>query len=676
MWLFGQVWFACLVGFAVGVALDWVVRVRPLGRQVADLEARLAAANRKIAGQDGDPVEGYRRSVFDRGQFDRGQFDGGEDRGEYDDDFVTERNRSGLTTPSDETALLGTDSHSRDEFRQQPEPHPVDNAQTEIVRTGVEDFPGVARLSGVWDTDRDEAVPLPPRTETWSPYEGETPSSGTLEPAAPPPYAEHHEPPPYAEHHDLSDRPVDRLADHSPDHAPEQEFADQQYLEFLRAGANHAPVEEDDEDQITTGSLEREPEYTGAAYERGRYEYEQPVPGSDETAAETTGDLSEVSDPGANEVTSVIPVIRDEAAPQQPDGYAAYEGYAQEEYQHNGYSDAGYATDSGFQYGSYQPEEYDEPEESATPLPRRHSGEQSLRFTPFAPFDAPFDMSDSELVDAQPRGQLTPIEDGGWQPFQKPAIDESTLAAEYSDGAWIGDDGRLVSPEARSSSSNGSHVLTDPGDPNGASWFDQTGGEQHEPVRGEAALTQRMLPVSRPDLAHPDLLPQSVFGTETDTIYEDEGLGRSLFEPVIQPEAIVDDFDLPSHYTSPADLTAPHESAPQEDLLGQTTVPRPIRVRTGMDGTESSPSMAPVSRPDDGSGDGESFGPFGPGSALPNPDGSAPSPEFRIKARTSSMVFHTESSPFYERLEPQVWFRDADEAQRAGFTSWERPRTW
>jgi hypothetical protein len=77
-----------------------------------------------------------------------------------------------------------------------------------------------------------------------------------------------------------------------------------------------------------------------------------------------------------------------------------------------------------------------------------------------------------------------------------------------------------------------------------------------------------------------------------------------------------------------------------------------------------------------GNGHDAPAGPFGPGSALPLPDGKAPSPEFRIKARTSSMVFHTESSPFYDRLEPQVWFRDQKDAQRAGFTSWERPRSW
>lgn len=68
--------------------------------------------------------------------------------------------------------------------------------------------------------------------------------------------------------------------------------------------------------------------------------------------------------------------------------------------------------------------------------------------------------------------------------------------------------------------------------------------------------------------------------------------------------------------------------------------------------------------------------PFGPGSASPLPGGAAPSPQFRVKARTSSMVFHDESSPFYENLEPQVWFRDRADAERAGFGCWDRPRVW
>lgn len=121
---------------------------------------------------------------------------------------------------------------------------------------------------------------------------------------------------------------------------------------------------------------------------------------------------------------------------------------------------------------------------------------------------------------------------------------------------------------------------------------------------------------------------------------------RSLFEPVIDPEHATD-------YT-PSQPIRP--SAP------------PLRVRTGVG--QAAPEQPPLRAPAGAAG--WHVGPFGPGSALPLPDGSAPSPQFRVKARSSSMVFHTESSPFYDRLEPQVWFRSPEDAQRAGFTPWER----
>src|SRR5262245_45613706 len=147
MWLFGQVWFACLVGFAVGVALDWVVRVKPLSRRIAELEAQLAAADRKL-GQDGD---GARRSVFDRGFGAEPDADG----------FVTERNRGGLLMPSNDPTMLTND------IRPEPAgPSALDGPPTTVVSTGVDDFPGVARLSGAWDTDRTEAVP-PPHVPSW-----------------------------------------------------------------------------------------------------------------------------------------------------------------------------------------------------------------------------------------------------------------------------------------------------------------------------------------------------------------------------------------------------------------------------------------------------------------------------------------------------------------------------
>ncbi|GDY29401.1 sunset domain-containing protein [Gandjariella thermophila] len=61
--------------------------------------------------------------------------------------------------------------------------------------------------------------------------------------------------------------------------------------------------------------------------------------------------------------------------------------------------------------------------------------------------------------------------------------------------------------------------------------------------------------------------------------------------------------------------------------------------------------------------------PFGPGSALPQPDGSPPSPEFRVKAFLAGRRYLTADSPDFERTRAQVWFRTATDAQRAGFVA-------
>ncbi|GAA1869295.1 hypothetical protein GCM10009836_57340 [Pseudonocardia ailaonensis] len=65
--------------------------------------------------------------------------------------------------------------------------------------------------------------------------------------------------------------------------------------------------------------------------------------------------------------------------------------------------------------------------------------------------------------------------------------------------------------------------------------------------------------------------------------------------------------------------------------------------------------------------------PYGPGSAAPLPDGSAPGPEFTIKGNASSKLFHTPASPYYRRTKAEAWFRTPEDAERAGFTAW-RPR--
>lgn len=63
--------------------------------------------------------------------------------------------------------------------------------------------------------------------------------------------------------------------------------------------------------------------------------------------------------------------------------------------------------------------------------------------------------------------------------------------------------------------------------------------------------------------------------------------------------------------------------------------------------------------------------PYGPGSARPLADGSAPSSEYTIKGNVSSKLYHAPSSPYYKRTKAQVWFRSGADAAVAGFTEWQ-----
>jgi hypothetical protein len=584
MWIFGQVWFACLVGFAAGVLLDWVVRVRPLASRVVDLETRLEADGRSARA---DAVAGG-GSMFERGRY--------EAPGRFDSTGFGGDSSRGLLTPASQA---DHGSLAADLLEHETSSGSGSNSGAVEPASGVEDYPGVARLSGIWADEAAEES-----ATSWQP--------------SPPPVPTAHIP--TAADHDVDDHEEwNRSADEPTWEGSESVTptsvtplipsadADEQYLEFLRAGGAADP---------------------------------------DTSSPDVT----------ATEVTSVLPY----AAPgeESVEGYQAYEAY--EEFSGNGYGTNGHDYQSedygredqhgGYEIVDYQQEDLSEPIESSSPLPHRSTSDLGRRY---APFEIPFGQLDNS--DVQPHSnEITPIGQGGFQPFQKQ--DDEADAVDS----------------------------TDP-----ASWFDLT--DPGPGSIGAASMTSRMLPVGLPGEDHPDLLGTSVFGGDEDPVYQEEGAARSLFEPVIAPDIHQDDYAGAAFEAPPAfDPTA-----------GQGTTPRPIRVRTGMDpmpsngaahslatDTDYAPTVetpftpasemfaSPTSETQFGSTGERPAGPFGPGSALPLPDGTAPSSEFRVKARTSSMVFHTESSPFYERLEPQVWFRDPQDAQRAGFTSWERPRTW
>jgi large subunit ribosomal protein L17 len=60
-------------------------------------------------------------------------------------------------------------------------------------------------------------------------------------------------------------------------------------------------------------------------------------------------------------------------------------------------------------------------------------------------------------------------------------------------------------------------------------------------------------------------------------------------------------------------------------------------------------------------------GPYGPDSAAPAADGSAPE-GFTVKGNEDSKLYHTPESPSYGATVAEVWFRTAEAAEAAGFS--------
>jgi hypothetical protein len=710
MWLFGQVWFACLVGFVVGVGLTWLWQVRPLNRRLADLErsARVADRPARPSGrQDEDYRPGFGNTTYDSS--------------------VAAPSNVGVSTPS---GRPGLDEMFEPEPQAEPthvdatRVHSVDDYVEALVQEYQGDAPGENRA---WTNRNPEAV------ESWRP--------GAL--GARLDAADQHDDPhadaqltsyqsvqqhddaqltsyqPVQQHDDAeltsyqAVQPHDdaQLTGYQPvvrqDPEPEpgateatqlqprafgtsySEFgnrgnADEQYLDYLRSGAMDVEptqaVTPEPEPEVVRDYVEHEPE---PVHEYQDYFAADDYSTQDHMAEQHVAEQhDEVAEEHPAEVTSILPPIVDEPAEIEEPAESGEQTVAEAQpvVQHE-----------DEQAESDYPN-YFEPSEPLTTLVRPHSSGGG----PIASAQ-PFQLSGPDRVDANSQqGQLTPIEEGGFQPFAK--IYDEEYPAEAGAQDWQDD----WSDEREQA--NGAHAPeeTEPGETtgpvpakviaqaDGASLFEpETAAEstsvfspitdepQAEYEQDEPAPRHQIVEHSEPEYADYDEDYQ-----EADE--DPSASGRSLFEPVIEPEQ-------PTSYLTPVAPPAPQnggqspQPAPQptqqlqpQQLQPQSTGPRPIRVRTGV-AQPNRPQVGveptrPVRAPSGSAG--WQSGPFGPGSALPLPDGSAPSPQFRIKARTSSMVFHTESSPFYDRLEPQVWFASQDDAQRAGFTSWERPRTW
>jgi uncharacterized membrane protein ArfC len=62
--------------------------------------------------------------------------------------------------------------------------------------------------------------------------------------------------------------------------------------------------------------------------------------------------------------------------------------------------------------------------------------------------------------------------------------------------------------------------------------------------------------------------------------------------------------------------------------------------------------------------------PYGAGSVRVAPTADGPT-GYTIKGNEDSMLYHTPESPSYKQTIAEVWFKDVETAERAGFNRWD-----
>jgi hypothetical protein len=141
------------------------------------------------------------------------------------------------------------------------------------------------------------------------------------------------------------------------------------------------------------------------------------------------------------------------------------------------------------------------------------------------------------------------------------------------------------------------------------------------------------------------------------------------FTPILAPELLANEQPKPPVITStPAGLpkrTVSNSWPRGGDGLGagpQPFDPAPFRPRA-LSSMPRNTDAAPIRRPSSGG----PRTPFGPGSALAKPDGSAPSDDYRVKAVIGSRKYHAAGSSDFSAVLAEVWFRSTAEAEQAGF---------
>ncbi len=695
--LFGQVWLWSLLSFVAGVALTWLVLVRPAKREVAELEERLLTAPRPT------PVPAARPDFDDWPAESRSPVDDllGDEQPRYDvANLKLDRHDELLEELDDEHRPL-SDFEERPGYEVRPEVAGYEERpeyQDERPRSLFE------RLS----PDGAEAAPqYPEHLTAHADDEPELPAEQTrvLPPAVPVAEAAPPQPEPTAPPEVTAFQPREVWREDSAD-APE---AYGEGTEPERAAAEQTTL------IPATALAEAIAEVDGRAEEpaepRNTWHTEDPQPAWHADGSQLWPD---------RDLTGEYPVIRAEV-----DGLPE-------------------SLDTGLHHAEVrdpepveptsrhaEPEPFDAPNQSAPPTEFMSPVSSELFAEPAedsAPADEPVAETDhaeeahgadsaSPAHEAPPAPAASAFEpaydaepdvsvfEPKLQPGQPaPAHEAEPAVSAYEPGPAHGADSADFEVPFQPDPASPAF------DPN---YVSDLGGQSSQPTHDDdqaAALfadafreppraePQRIEPRSEPQRPEKHVEPRAEKAAKGKSEgHREPSRPRSLFEPLLTPEDIDDEPPAPPKPVAPSNEQPFVPTLAPELLASPGGLPqRPVRPANAPRTAAPTPlSPEPISRPQSrpvrprpvgfspSTGGRPANGgtttryqqpegfnprsPFGPGSVLPKSDGMAPAPDFQVKATLTGRRYFTDESANFRETRADVWFRTTSDAEKAGF---------
>ena len=109
---------------------------------------------------------------------------------------------------------------------------------------------------------------------------------------------------------------------------------------------------------------------------------------------------------------------------------------------------------------------------------------------------------------------------------------------------------------------------------------------------------------------------------------------------------------------------------PDVDVADEAKTAKTAKAAAATGGGAAAATLVGGGATDDADSKSVAEEPYGPGSARLAAGAAAPS-GWTIKGNEDSMLYHTTESPSYNRTIAELWFRDEESAENAGFNRWD-----